>query len=247
VLKDDLRHALDPVAWAVEALGLELDPWQAKVIGSTSKRDILNCSRQAGKSTTSSVIALHTAKFVPDSLTLLFSPSFRQSKELFRKVMGSLERLSDRPKMLEENTLSVVLENGGRIVALPGSADTVRGFSGATLIIEDEAAFVDDELYFAIRPMLATSGGRLILMSTPFGKRGHFWQVWDEGQDWHKVKVPATEIPRIPKSFLEEERRSMGEWRFRQEYMCEFVENEDAFFSYDTVMGALAEDVQPLF
>jgi Terminase large subunit, T4likevirus-type, N-terminal len=247
VLKNDLRHALDPVAWAEEALGLTLDPWQAKVIGSTSKRDILNCSRQAGKSTTSSVIALHTAKFVPDSLTLLFSPSFRQSKELFRKVMSNLERLSDRPKMLEENTLSVILENGGRIVALPGSADTVRGFSGATLIIEDEAAFVEDELYFAIRPMLATSGGRLILMSTPFGKRGHFWQVWDEGQDWHRVKVPATEIPRIAPSFLEEERAAMGEWRFKQEYMCEFVENEDAFFSYDTVMGALAEDVQPLF
>jgi phage FluMu gp28-like protein len=219
-----------------------------RVISSQGKRDLLNCSRQAGKSTVSSVIALHTAKFVKNSLTLLFSPSQRQSGELFRKVLGSLERLPDRPKLLEESKLSVILENGGRIVSLPGSADTVRGFSGATLIIEDEAAFVDDELYFAVRPMLATSGGRLILMSTPFGKRGHFWQVWDEGgSEWNKVKVPATEIPRIPASFLEEERRAMGEWRFKQEYMCEFVENEDAFFSYDSVKGALSSDVQPLF
>ena len=61
---------------------------------------------------------------------------------------------------------------------LPGQEKTIRGFSGVTLIIEDEASRVDDTLYRAVRPMLAVSGGRLILMSTPYGQTGHFFEEW---------------------------------------------------------------------
>ena len=83
-----------------------------------------------------------------------------------------------RPALLEDNRLSCVFANRSRIVSLPSSEATIRGFSGASLIIEDEASRVPDDLYRAIRPMLATSNGRIILMSTPFGKRGHFSDVW---------------------------------------------------------------------
>ncbi len=86
-LADDLRYALDPVAFAAEALGLELDQWQREVIASTKKRDLLNCSRQAGKSTTAAVLGLHEALYRPGSLTILVSPSQRQSSELFRKII----------------------------------------------------------------------------------------------------------------------------------------------------------------
>ena len=246
-LADDLRYALDPVAFAAEVLGLELDPWQRRVIASTGKRDLLNCSRQAGKSTTAAVLGLHEALYRPGSLTILVSPSQRQSSELFRKVTELRELLPSQPELSEDNKLSMTVRGGGRVLSLPGSEATIRGFSGATLIVEDEASRVDDALYFSIRPMLAVKGGRLILMSTPFGKRGHFWNEWSTGDTWQRVEVPATSVPRISAEFLEEERSSMGSWWFEQEYLCQFKESTDSVFSYDDVMGALSDDVPVLF
>lgn len=246
-LADDLRYALDPAAFALELLGLELDDWQRGVISSTGKRDLLNCSRQAGKSTTAAVLGLHESLYKPHSLTILVSPSQRQSSELFRKVTELRELLPTPPELTEDNKLSMTVRGGGRVLSLPGSEATIRGFSGATLIVEDEASRVDDALYFSVRPMLAVKGGRLILMSTPFGKRGHFWNEWSTGTSWQRVEVPATAVPRISQAFLDEERSSMGLWWFEQEYLCQFKESTDSVFSHDAVMGALSDEVTPLF
>ncbi|NLB00629.1 MAG: hypothetical protein GX837_06665 [Methanomicrobiales archaeon] len=243
-----IRYALDPVTFAREQLGFDPDPWQVEVLRSPAKRLILNCSRQAGKSTTTAIAALHRAVFYPDSLILLVSPSLRQSSELFKKVTGFLDALDTRPRMTEDNRLSFTLENGSRVVSLPGTEATIRGFSAPDLVIEDESARVPDALYFSIRPMLAVSGGRLILMSTPFGKRGHFFEAWsDGGDDWQRIKIPASRCPRIAPEFLEQERRAIGDWWFEQEYLCEFRQTTDSVFRYDDVMGAVSDDVRPLF
>ncbi len=246
-LADDLRYALDVVAFASEVLGLELDDWQREVVGRTSRRELLNCSRQAGKSTVTAVLGLHEALYRPGSLTVLISPSQRQSSELFRKLTELRQLLPMQPELTEDNKLSMSVRGGGRVISLPGSEATIRGFSGATLIIEDEASRVPDELYMALRPMLAVKNGRLILMSTPFGKRGHFWNEWDQGVNWQRIEVPATRIPRISAGFLEEERSSLGAWWFSQEYECQFRESTDSVFSHADVMAALTDDAQPFF
>ena len=243
----DLVHALDPVTFASEALDFTPDPWQQQVLRSSGKRLLLNCSRQAGKSTTAAILGLHRTFFYPHSLVLLVSPSLRQSGELFRKVTDLLDHLAEKPRKTEDNRLSFTLSNGSRIVSLPGTEETIRGFSGASLIIEDEAARCDDALYFSIRPMLAVSGGRLVLMSTPFVKRGHFFEAWESGTEWERTRIPATECPRISAEFLKGEREAIGEWWFAQEYMCEFVQTIDQVFSYDLVMRAIDDGVKPLF
>jgi hypothetical protein len=156
-------------------------------------------------------------------------------------------QLPKEPELTEDNKLSMSVKAGGRVVSLPGTEATIRGYSGASLIVEDEAARVDDALYMAVRPMLATSNGRLILMSTPFGKRGHFWEAWDKGTTWRKVEVAATQVPRISQAFLEEERAAMGDFYFRQEYLCEFVASSDSYFDYDSIQAALVDDLEPLF
>jgi hypothetical protein len=248
MLASDLAQALDPVIFAREALGFTPDPWQERALRWSGKRLLLNCSRQSGKSTTAAILALHRAIFYPSSLVLLVSPSLRQSSELFRKVQDMLRDLPEQPELIEDNKLSLQMRNKSRIVSLPGSEGTIRGFSGASLIVEDEAARVPDDLYFAVRPMLAVSGGRLILMSTPFGKRGHFFKEWTEGGDtWERIRITAHDCPRISPQFLEEERQALGEWWFRQEYLCEFVETEDQLFTYEQAMAALSDDVKPLF
>ena len=71
---------------------------------------------------------------------------------------------------------SLELPNGSRIVGLPANDDTVRGYSGATMLLIDEAARVPDAMYAAVKPMLATTSGEMWLMSTPHGKRGFFYK-----------------------------------------------------------------------
>jgi hypothetical protein len=150
--------------------------------------------------------------------------------------------------MIEDNRLSCALRNGSRIVSLPSSESTIRGYSGVALIVEDEAARVSDDLYRAVRPMLAISQGRLILMSTPFGKRGHFFEEWAKGgASWERMEAKAMTNPRITATFLDEERRSLGEWWFRQEYCCEFQDAVDQVFSHESVMGAIDGAIKPLF
>ena len=248
LLSRDIAHALDPVAFAVERLGFAPDPWQAKAMRSQSRQILLNCSRQSGKSTSTSVIALHTAVYSPGSLTLLVSPSQRQSRELFAKVTDFMRLLQPVEELEEDNRLSAKLANGSRIVSLPADGRTIRGFSAPTLVIEDEAAFVPDEVNAAIRPMLAVSRGRLILMSTPFGRRGHFFEAWENGgARWARVEVLASACPRIDPDFLAQEREALGEWRYSQEYNCRFVETEDQVFGYDLVRAAFDPAVTPLF
>ena len=240
-----VAYALDPVAWAGE-LGFETDPWQADVLRSPSGRMLLNCHRQSGKSTTTALLALHEAVHRPGTLALLLSPSLRQSGELFRKVADFYGRLAEAVPSEAESALRLELANGSRIVSLPGKEATVRGYSGVSLLIVDEAARVPDELYFSIRPMLAVSGGRLVTLSTPFGKRGWWWLEWSEGgSDWLRVEVPADQCPRISPEFLEEERRHLGEWWYRQEYLCEFQEDIAAVFRAETVDALLSQEVEP--
>jgi hypothetical protein len=248
MLAADLARALDPALLARDA-GLAADPWQAALLRSRARQMLLLCSRQAGKSTVSALLAVDEAVHRPPALVLVLAPALRQSSELFRKVKESLRALGETaPPIARESALTLELANGSRIVSLPGKEGTIRGFSSVALLVVDEAARVPDPLYQAIRPMLAVSGGRIVLLSTPFGKRGFFHHECTEGgPDWQRVRVTAHDVPRINPAWLAAERDRIGEWWFRQEYLCEFVETEDQVFGYDLIMRAVSADVAPLF
>jgi hypothetical protein len=76
----DLKAALDLAVWAMQKLGFDPDSWQAEVLRSSNKRILLNCSRQSGKSTITSVLALHTATYQPGSLILCLSLLFAKAE-----------------------------------------------------------------------------------------------------------------------------------------------------------------------
>ena len=217
----------DRVEFAYSVGLTEFDPWQERLLRSNSTRVLLNCSRQSGKSTMAGIIALHQALTSPGSLTLILAPAERQAKELFSKLAFSYRALGYAMPANSYRKLGMELINGSRIEALPGSEKTIRGYSGVGLLILDEAARVDDALYYAVRPMLAVSGGSLMMLSTPFGKRGVFFEEWEGGKGWERYEVPAAECPRISAAFLAEEREALPERVYRQEYECSFEETED--------------------
>ena len=241
----EVIYALDPVAFATDRLRFKPDDWQARVLATPRRQVLLNCSRQAGKSSVTAILATHTAIYRPGSLVLVVSPSQRQSGELFAKITAALRQAD--VALENDNALSCRLASGSRIVSLPGDPATIRGYSAPALVVVDEAAFVDDALYDSVRPMLAVSGGRLALMSTPYGQRGFFHAEWTSGgDDWHRERVPAHLCPRISAEFLAEELRTRGAWIYAQEYGCEFVTTGDQLLAPELIAGMFTPDVEPL-
>jgi len=218
-----LEAAKDPVVFARYYLKFTPDPWQAEFLRSSSSRIILNCSRQSGKSTTTAILALWEAIHKPRSTIVLDSPSLRQSQEMMGKFSEYLSLLDRSVKLDSDTKLSVRFANGSRVLALPGSEKTIRGISAVTLLILDEAAAIPGELYGAVRPMLAVSKGRLVLMSTPRGEQGFFYDTWAKSTGWEKIEVPWEQCPRIDPAFIEEERRERGSAWVAQEYECKFI------------------------
>ena len=255
----DAKYVLDPAAW-LEDLGLitdqdgnpvPLDPAQREVLRSPHRRIIINCHRQWGKSTICSAICFHRALYYPRSLCLLIAPSLRQSGEDFRKVLDCLDSITPRPILQEETRLTLKVDNGSRIIALPGGNDgrTVRGYSRPDIILVDEASQTSDDLFHSLLPMTSRSpNSRIILASTPFGCRGIFHHLWTEGgEEWHKIKVTAADNPRLDQTLLAEIRRSMEPWRYAQEFMGEFNQSQNGIFSDQTIEQMFSGDAEPLW
>lgn len=245
MLACNLAHALDPALFMWDA-GFPPDEWQARFLRSTALRSLLLCSRQTGKSTVIAALAAHVAIFEPGSLIILLAPSQQQSRELFRKVCAFVRGMST-VDLDAESASRIEFQNGSRIVSLSGNPETVRGFSAPRLLVIDEAAFIDDELYHAVTPMLS-GGGRMVMMTTPNGKRGVFWDQWS-GEDpmWSRTRITADHSPRITADFLAMERRSKPDFRIRQEYFCEFVDTDSQFIGSDLIQRAIVPTVTPLF
>ena len=217
---------------------------QERVLRSEAKRGILNCCRQWGKSTVAALKAVQRAYSKPRSLILVASPGERQSALLVSKAREFVRALGLRAR---GDASCVVLPNGSEIVGLPGTEATVRGYSAVSLLIFDEASRVLDEQYKSLLPTLAVSDGDLWLLSTPYGKRGFFYEAWEHGgPEWERVSVAATDCSRISAAFLETARRDMGGAWFAQEYLCSFVDSEGSVFGRDVVEQALDELIEPL-
>jgi len=245
-LAADLQLALDPAQLLVRA-GIIPDDWQLTILRERPMRALLLCCRQSGKTLTTAAAALHEALYDPGSLTLIIAPSQRQSAELLRQVRMLLNALGPTVATSSESATGIEVANGSRIVSLPAKEATIRGYSKVSLLALDEAARIPDEIYTAVRPMLAVSEGRLIALSTPSGQRGWFYYAWQSNEDWRRIKITASQCPRIPADFLAEERRTLSQAAYGSEYECRFTDAADAVFAYADVMAALDDTIIPLF
>jgi hypothetical protein len=239
------RNDPRPAIGLMRKLRMEPDHWQAEVLEEDYHHLLLNFCRQAGKSTAVAMLGLGQALFHPGALVLLVSRSMRQASELFRIVKDFHWRLGE-PFLERKNASELRLENRSRVVCLPCSESTIRGYSNVSLVVIDEAARVPDDLYLAVRPMIAVSGGRLIALSTPRGKRGFFYNAWTKGgADWKRIEVPASQVSRLRPEHLEKDRRSMSDAEYRQEYCCSFEAVEGVV--YPDLPGCVVPGPAPAF
>jgi len=229
------------------ALGIGLDRWQRDAL-TTEKRDILLLvSRQGGKGLVAAMLALTALIEDAGSTTIIISKTERQAKRLMRRIRRYYHNLPNVPPILTEGQLAMELRNGSEILALPGSEENIRGIESVDLLISDEAALIPDSLFFSVRPTLAVSRGRSISLTTPRGRRGWFFHEFTSESDvYHRVMVTAYDIPRIDPEWLEEERNRIGNFWFSQEFLCEFLDDEDQLFASEHIDAALVERVGPL-
>jgi hypothetical protein len=245
----DIRRALDPACFA-QACGVTPDPWQSDLLREQPRRCILLASRQVGKTTVTALETVFVAVTEPGSLCAVISPSQRQSNEFVRSAKLMLQHLDNAPEH-NASVTKIEFAHGSRILSLPGGEEgkTVRGLAGARLIVIDEAARVPDEMLGAIRPMMATNrNAALWILSTPNGKSGFFHDSWHSlDESWHRVKVSATDCPRISPAFLEEERRALGQTMFESEYGLIFHDDIMQGFPTSVIEGIFDKELQPLW
>jgi hypothetical protein len=253
-----LRTLLDPVALFEQVVRDDQTgalaaphPWQKEALRSASKRQLFLTSRQAGKSSAGAVKALHKALTQEDATVLLISPSLPQSQEIFRKCLGYYRALGRPRGTKSESALRMELGNGSRVIALPGSEKTVRGYS-AHLVVMDESGEVPDDLFGdAAIPSVGMTEGDIVAIGTPKGARGWFYRLWmDQDQAWERYRVTADDVPRDLSDLIETTRAIRGERGVRQEYFCSFEDDAEAFFRVEDLERSLTladTSAAPLF
>ena len=209
-----------------------LDSWQQEVL-STRGNIVLRSGRQVGKSTVISIKAGEYAAKNKTKLVLVIASVERQAQLLFEKLLTYIEE--NYPKMImgglnRPTKHKIKLKNGSVIMCLPTGL-TGHGIRGYTIdmLIADEAAFIPEAVWTAVTPMLSTTKGDTILLSTPFGKGGYFYDCFDD-DNYTSFHVSSEECERIPKDFLKREKEKMTKLQYAQEYLGEFVDELRQFF-----------------
>jgi phage terminase large subunit-like protein len=244
--KKQEKLASSPTLYAEQILGLKLFPYQIKLLEDKSKRIVACMGRQSGKTTTIAIKAIYFADTNPNTTVLITSPSLRQSMIMFDRIttfINSTHYLHN--KIIRTTRTQIQFENKSRIIALPCSENLLRGYT-AHMVICDEAAFMPEEtITQIIFPMLSTTNGYAIFLSTPWGKNHFFYRAFvNPAYSVHKVK--SSECPLIKPEFLTEMKQNMTKEAYLMEYEAEFVEEANSYFSQDLIRSCIQTDMELL-
>jgi hypothetical protein len=271
-LKELKRCAEDPVYFISnycyiqnQALGkvkFILQPYQERIIRAlhTNRYVILRISRQAGKSETTCAFAYWFACFHSDKNVLLASNKQKASIDLMNRIKFMYECSPDflRPGVLFYNRGSIEFDNGSKIWSEATTEDTGRGKSCA-LVISDELAHIrrniQEGFWASILPTLST-GGACVIMSTPNGDNDLYADIWRSAEagtnDFIPIFVPIEEIPDYAikggfrdATWQEKMKSKVGELRFRQEYLAEFLSDDPLLIKSLTLQGL--KESAPIF
>lgn len=223
----------------------KLDTWQEEVL-SYKGNIAIRSGRQVGKSTVIAMKAAQFAKDHPGTTTLIIAASQRQSALLFEKVRGEFDNEKDKGQdwYAEEPTLTkIVLTNGSKVYSLPAGKTGyfIRGFS-IDLLIADEAAYIPETVWQSVKPMIAVAQnkglGWIILLSTPFGKGGYFYECCHDS-DFKQFHVSSESCSRIPKEYLRKEKEKISKQEYAQEYLGEFIDDFMQFFPTELIKNCM--------
>lgn len=224
---------------------MKLDKWQEKVL--KTKGNMCICSpRQMGKST---IISQDAGEYALNNFKksiMIIASVERQALLLFEKVLSYIYNKNktfikggkDRPTKHE-----LKLKNGSIIRCLP-TGDSGYGIRGYTIdrLYADEAAFIKEDVWAAVTPMLATTGGDIILLSTPFGIENYFYRMF-HNKKFTSIHVNPEEViasrdePQKTNliEFRKDEKERMTKLQYQQEHLGLFVGGIQRFISDELI------------
>jgi hypothetical protein len=227
-----------------------LDDWQMEFLRNLYLNKVLRSGRQVGKSTIVSIGAGEFALKNSKKNIMIIASVERQAQLLFEKVLSYIHAkaknqiLGGKDKPTRHK---LTLKNGTRIYCLP-TGDTGYGIRGYTidLLIADEAAFIGEDVWTAVTPMMAVTKGKMWLLSTPLGKKGYFYRCFDD-ENFEKYHIRSTECPRRDEEFLKQEEKRMTKAQFAQEYLGEFIDQYHQFFPDDLIKNCMTGKRKDMF
>jgi len=234
-----LEHALNPVLWCKDELKIKPRLFQRDLLQTTARRICLVAHRQSGKTEGCAILSTHALIFTTKHI-VLSAPTYKQADRLARRVKKFFNKCTHKPVLLTDNRFFIETEIGSSlsIISLDNS-ENIRGLSGVGLLIIDECAAVDVESYAALVPSMASvEDSQQIVISTPRGRIGLLWEIFNN-KSYEKYFLPVSKNPEISQSWLEEERITMGDLLYSQEYECDFTSAQSCVFNLDRFYEAI--------
>lgn len=219
-----------------------------------NRKAILMEGRQQGKTITSAACILWYTLFQDAKTVAIMANKTAAAREVMSRYQGMYENL---PIWMQQgvrtwNKGDVELENGSKVFTAATTASGIRGRSVNWLYI-DEAAIIPNtvaEQFFAsVYPTIsAGQTTKILLTSTPLGYN-HFWKFWNEAEKgangFEPMFIPYTEIPGRDDAWAEEQLRLLGELKFNQEVLCNFLGSSNTLIAAKT-LGAMSS-IDPIY
>lgn len=199
---------------------------------------VVKAKRQAGKSILA-IVALEYFAFKNEgSIGYLLEPTLSQSRRVFKQMVKSLGG-EESPVIKSSNATLLELElfNGSQVIFK--SAEQREALRGATvknsILIIDEGAFIEDDIYFVLDPIVDATKSPVMIISTPLFLSGEFYERYKRGRegskfvksyDWSEYDTSALLDPEK----LEYYRETMSPLKFRSEILGEFIEEGSYIF-----------------
>lgn len=239
-----LTERIKPELLLERVVGGPPDDWQRRLMNSTADITCVLASRRLGKSTTIGVMAAQElAK--PEHQVIILSKTLPQSQLLFSKIAYTWEKIGLPIQQKRRTMTELSLNNGSSVVCLPvgQTGEQARGYGVRNgYLLFDEAAFIPDEVYGATLS-IAEDNARTILISTPGGKSGKFYDMWtkhDQYPEVERIRACSLDIPRMAK-FVEKQRKISSTFEFEVEHGLAFMGGGHQFFDSRAIERAYTD------
>jgi len=211
-----------------------LYPYQEAFLTDFARFRIVNKARQVGFTTAIQIDALLKALLSFRSTFLIVSVSERQAKKVLAGIMEMIQDNGIEVTHPTTKTQVTIAATRSQIVCLPNNPRTVRGYTAQGVYLDEFAHFEvgsDTAMLEAIQPSIS-HGGSLTVISTPFGRKGEFYRIWEEGTGWSKHRVPWYMCPVFANdpNWLEETKKQYSESAFAQEFETNFIDSGKPVF-----------------
>jgi Terminase large subunit, T4likevirus-type, N-terminal len=243
----EAAYRIDPALWMQEALGITPHDWQKTFLLAPRGASIaVLTARQVGKTTAAAVGMAHSAVFMPGSLSVIACPAQNQSAEALRKVREMV--LKAGAELTTDNVFRLEITNGSRVLALPGTQDSIRGLTVDAWIVADEAAQLDPAIMAALHPMRTQCPhARFAMLSTAWSRTDTFWSVWEKDDpSWIRIRATIDVEPTlIAPEVLERVRGDLNEDEYKREYLGIPAGSQVSPFTFELYERATQTPVHP--